>query len=602
MARNTGASKREGARLEGGLAFGIFAVATVISIAVLGFAGEGQTLKGDEWGYAHRFATESLPSVVFDTAPGKYLLVLPMLLYKAAFSTIGISDYLPYRLAAMVLTVAAAALFLILAARSVGYLLALPGAVLILFLGSASEVTTTALRIPEQIAVVAGLGMMLALERRSLRGDVIACLLLVISITSHPLGAGFAAVAAVLVLARPSPERWRRAWVFMVPLVLFAAWYVTLREPAPDSLSLGHQVMDLPRFEFQSLAAMAVAVTGVFRSPFNGELQGLTSLGYALATLILVAVGVRAMTARMRPMFWAILAGLAVLFAAPAFAPGALREPNASRYVFVGAIMLMLLICEAFHGVAIKRAGPRVAALACFAAVFGFAVYSNATVLDQNAQAWADRGTQVRAELTALDLSQSRVVSTFQPEDPSAQPPVPSTHTGITAKEYFDTERAYGSPAFSPEELRSQPPVDRQVADVVLAHALRLQLRPVPAIHASSQAPRPEVLVTDARVGDSEPSCVRLSHSDGLAGSQIQLAAGGVVLSASGADPVSLVLGRFSGGYGYPLQPVQPGEGGLLLIPRDADQTPWRLLIRPTTQTVRLCGIDLSNFLGNYSQ
>ena len=47
-------------------------------------------------------ATESLGSVLFNTGQGKYLLVLPMMFYKLAFSTIGIAHYLPYRVAAIV--------------------------------------------------------------------------------------------------------------------------------------------------------------------------------------------------------------------------------------------------------------------------------------------------------------------------------------------------------------------------------------------------------------------------------------------------------------------------------------------------------------------
>src|SRR4051794_8921638 len=210
------------------LAWATFATAAVISIVVLGLAGRGQTLKGDEWGYADRLATQTLPNALFDTPPGKYLLVLPMLFYKVAFSTIGISDYLPYRLVGMGLTIAAAALFLVLAGRRGGFLLAPPGALFILFFRLASEGASTPGRIPEQIAVVVGLGALLALERRDLRGDVFACVLLVIAIPSHPLGTAFAAAAAVLVLAGPAGERWRRAWVFAVPVVLFAAWYLAL--------------------------------------------------------------------------------------------------------------------------------------------------------------------------------------------------------------------------------------------------------------------------------------------------------------------------------------------------------------------------------------
>ena len=126
---------------------------------------------------------------------------------------------------------AAAGLFLVLAARRVGYIVALPASVLLLFLGSAGEVTATALRIPEQIALVAGLGMLLALERRDLTGDVVASALLLISVTSHPMGTAFLAAAAVYVLARPAPERWQRMWVFLVPGIVFAAWYFTLRTP-----------------------------------------------------------------------------------------------------------------------------------------------------------------------------------------------------------------------------------------------------------------------------------------------------------------------------------------------------------------------------------
>ncbi len=579
------------------LAFAIFALAALISVLVLGFAGRGQTLKGDEWGYVHRFATQPFLHVVFVTPPGKYLLVLPMILYKLAFATIGISDYLPYRMAAVALTIATAFLFLLLAARRVGYLVALLGAVLILFLGSASEVTATAIRIPEQIAAVAGLGALLALERSGFRRDVVACVLLVISVTSHPLGLGFATAGAVVVLARPGKERWRRAWIFAIPLLLFAIWYLIGHEPAPDNLSLGHQLGDVPRFEFQSLTAMTAAVTGAFRAPFSGDVEPLRPVTYALAMLVFVAVGVRALSVRMRPMFWALLAGIGVLFAAPAFAPGALREPDASRYVFAGAILLMLLVCEAFQGATIRRRDLRIAGMGALAAVFGFAVYSNATVLDQSAGVWANRGLQVRSELTALDLAADRVAPQFQPENPSLRPPIPYTHTGITAQQYFVTADAYGSPAFSPAELRGQAPADKRVTDVVLAHALNLQLRPVPAIPASSESVRPSVVTTDAKVHNSAPGCVTIDPGDTAASTQLQLPRGGGAVSASGPSRVPLALGRFSPGYGYPLGSLGPGRAALIPIPPDSDQTPWRLLVGPSKDAVRVCGLDLSSLL-----
>ena len=73
--------------------------------------------------------------------------------------------------------------------------------------------------------------MLLVLERQSLRRDIAACLLLTVSITSHPIGLAFAAAAVVLTLSRPATERWRRAWIFVVPLALFGTWMCSFANP-----------------------------------------------------------------------------------------------------------------------------------------------------------------------------------------------------------------------------------------------------------------------------------------------------------------------------------------------------------------------------------
>ena len=194
-------------------------------------------------------------------------------------------------------------MFLILASRRVGYLIALPGAVLMMFLGSSGEVTATALRIPAEIALVAGLAMLLVLERQSLRRDIAACLLFTVSITSHPIGLAFAAAAVVLTLSRPATERWRRAWISSSPSHFSELRYVLLREPAPDSLTLGQQLRDVPKFEFQGLPTIVAAITGVFRSPFSGHVEFLTTVAYVLAIATSIVVGCRAITTRLSAFF-----------------------------------------------------------------------------------------------------------------------------------------------------------------------------------------------------------------------------------------------------------------------------------------------------------
>jgi hypothetical protein len=563
------------------LAWAGFAAASAISVGLIGYAGRGQTLKGDEWGYALHLATEPLLDAVFNPPAGKYLLVLPMLLYKAAFSTIGIADYLPYRLAGMALTVSAAALFLTLGARRIGYLAALPTAVLVLFLGSSGEVTATPLRIPAQIALVAGLGMLLLLERRDLRRDLGACALLLVSITSHPLGVAFAAAAAVLVLFRPAPERWRRAWVFVAPLLVFAAWYVALREPASDSLSLGEQLRDLPRFEAESLSAMAAAASGVFRSPISGDLDFLTPLSYLLAVATVVALGVRAFATRLPASFWAILAAVLVLFAAPAFAPGELRVPYAPRYLFPGVIMLLLLLSEALRGVSLKTTRALGGAVAALVAIFGFGISSNAIVLEKSAQTWGTRGEHVRAELAAVDLAGGEIDPTFRKEV--------LTHAAIWPATYLATSE-YGSPAFNPSELRSQPGYVRRVADMTLARALNLHLTRIPSLPLRAGS-RPSKVLTSGKVREPMPGCVTLLPSGAPATSQIQLPRWGVTLAAAPGSAVKLALARFGPTYSYALDPLRPHRVESLRIRPDPGRTPWRLLIRAARQDVTVCGI-----------
>jgi hypothetical protein len=567
----------------------VFAVAAVISNTLIYLAGRGQTLKGDEWGIALRLAADPLFHAILNPPPGKYLIVLPLLFYKAAFSAIGIADYLPYRLVGMALTVITAALFLVLAARRVGPLMALPGAVLILFLGSSGEVTSTALRIPTQVALVAGLGMLLFLERRDLRTDLAACGLLLVSITSHPLGTAFAAAAAVLVLARPVPERWRRAWVFGAPLIVFAVWYLTLREPVSAGPSLGAELRDLPRFEAQSLAVMAAAATGVFEWPTR---QFLNPLSYAIAGAIVGVTTARALTRRMPPEFWAILAALLFLFGAPAFAPGGARTPEATRYIFPGVVMLLLLLAELARDVRFGTRRARVAGGAV-AAVLLFAIVWNGIVLERNARMWAAAGSRLRAELAAVDLARRHVGGLFRAEDPVPPGPNQTRAFELTAMGYFATEAAFGSPAFTAAQLRLEPPTVREAADFVLARALALHLAPVRTMPPAGDR-RPRVLGTTATVRRTSRDCVTILSGGPSASSQLELPPRGIALVGANQARVLLWLARFGDRYSVPLEAPPSSRIAVLRIPPDPDPTPWKLLIRGSTRPIDACGLATS--------
>ena len=291
-----------------------------------------ETLLGDEWGYALRTSTESVTQFMFNPPPGKHLIAIPLLLYKAAFDSFGISSFVPYRAVHLFLLLLCALLFYVLARRRVGDTLAVLPTGILLFLGSSWEVVATPLRSPSLIAIAAGLGTLLALERRNLRGDVAACGLLTLSLASHSTSFAFAAAATVLVLARPSPARWRSAWVFALPVLAYATWWLVGFDAGPSE-SLSSRVTGTPLFVARSFIDTMVSASGVFIDDAHSQLalpQPFKAVrGAALFLLFAAVLFARLRTGRPISAFtWAIVAALITFWIATALAPGPTRPPG----------------------------------------------------------------------------------------------------------------------------------------------------------------------------------------------------------------------------------------------------------------------------------
>ena len=161
----------------------------VASILVLHLNRDGN-FYFDEWiwfgGAGHADA-----STLFRADNG-HLVLVPRLIYEGVLSTLG-SDYLPFRLVNLSLVLSISILLFVLGRRRVGDWLAVLPAILMLFLGSAWDVLTSGIGINVNIAVATGLGAFLALERRRLRTDLLACALLTVGVAA-------------------SPARWRSPW------------------------------------------------------------------------------------------------------------------------------------------------------------------------------------------------------------------------------------------------------------------------------------------------------------------------------------------------------------------------------------------------------
>ena len=121
-----------------------------------------------------------------------HLILVPLLLYKVLFATVGAESHLPYQATTVVLHLTVATLFFCLVRTRVPLAVAVALTVLVAFFGAGWDTLMGAYEIPNLTGMAAGLGMLLSLERRSSPGNVTACSLLALSLASFSVGIAFA--------------------------------------------------------------------------------------------------------------------------------------------------------------------------------------------------------------------------------------------------------------------------------------------------------------------------------------------------------------------------------------------------------------------------
>ncbi len=467
------------------------AVLTVLACALSWSWTPEMTILGDEWRYAEWTSTEGALQRGFDPDVGKYSIPVPLVVYQGLFEVFGIESHVPFRLMSFVLlAVVACALFELLR-RRVGSIAALPAVALVLFLGTSAEVLATSLRSPAMMSLAASLLALLALERKTVRFDLLAMVLLVIAVACHPGGLAFCAAAAVIVLFRPAASLRDRAlgsWVFAVPLLLF----LLVLRPAPadreGAPSLTERAAEAPEYLADGVAGLLSRVAGVAEGDLVslGALQGDGSaVGWALAA-VLVAACVAAFVSRpeSRPGILAFSACTLILVGAALLAPGGTREPNLERYVLPSAVALLLLIAELARGAdwrgLLREPRGRIA-IAFAGALMAFAILSNAATLERRAGTLDDSALALKAEALAYDLA--RDLDPVTPEEWEAVNDELKASVGrhrfpLSPAQYYGVADDYGTPALGLDELQSHSPRLRQTVAAVLQGAATAPIPP----------------------------------------------------------------------------------------------------------------------------
>jgi hypothetical protein len=488
---------------------------------------------------------------------GGHLQVAGKLVYEALFAIFG-ANYVPFRIVAVLAVLACVALLFEAVRRRLGTPAGIIAALWLGLLGAAWEVLLWPFDMHTSLACAAGIGALLALESDRRYADALACALLVLAVAFVEVGLVFTVAAGATVLLGSRPLR--RSWIFAVPLALYAVWFAWSRHYGfPVG---GGGLGDLLPSIFHSLEAVLGALVGAIPTGAGASVPQVepNAIGTVLAIAALALLAALIVARRIRRTTWPLLAGLATYWLLIALGD---REPDASRYVFAGAVLVLLIAADLLRG---RRPGP--IALLPVAALLAISTISGLAKLGDGGGYLRADAMLTRNEFAMLELAGDRGDPDYlSVTDPHARAVGGSPYLVMTTAQYLSSAADRGSLAASLDEVRASNFFIRKVDDVVLADALGLGLTP-----ASPPA--------------SVAGCRRLSSATG----STVLPDSGALVRADGA-PANLAIGRFyAEGPARQLGQAQPGTWvRLALDGPDAAPEPWQLY---ADAAVTVCPLD----------
>ena len=398
---------------------------------------------------------------------------MPVLIYKALLAVFGMDSPRPFQAASVATFLASTSLLFIWLRRRVSAWLALALVLPLLFFGPAHDDLLWPFQIGYFGSVAFGLGALLALDVDDRRWDLAACGLLAVSMGFSSVGIPFAVGVAVQVLTGPAAKR--RAYVFVAPVALFGLWWLGYGRHAENHASV-HDLLTAPGYILDGFAVSVSSMLGL-ATPRNDT--GVTALDWGrplLVALIGVASYALYRAGRVSRGLWVALATGISFWLLTALNSSLFRQPDNGRYEYLGAVFLVLIVGEFLRGVRFANW--------VLAGAVGVAVLAAASNLDYLHQGWETlkpQGEQQRAGLGALELIGNDVDPDFMLTSDNSD----VDYLGLLdAGSYLSAVDAFGSPAFSPEQIAAASPLARVSADKVLASGLELRLNRSP-IHVN---------------------------------------------------------------------------------------------------------------------
>lgn len=541
----------------------ILAAALVAAAIVLTVAEWHVTYFQDTWSFLLERQPFDAESFLFPH--NEHIVVLPVAITKALLAIFGMSSNTPEQVAMGVTVLAAAVLFFVYVRRRLNPWLALIGTVMLLFLGCGWWTIMWPFENEFTLPIIFGMGTLLLLERPSTRNDVLACVLLSLSVISGSLGMCFVAAALVELVLSSRERGWRRAYVFAIPLLLYVVWYAGWGHKAEHHLTL-HNVATAPAYVVEGFALSLNAIFGLGGVPHTAAPSGDWGPPLLVGAVALLIIG-----QRLRPGFskgfWIVAAaGVSFwLLAALNYIPG--REPSSTRYIYAGAFFTLLIAAELLRNWPFGRRA--LVAAAVFAAL---TIGPNLGQMKEGSDFMQEQSVFTRADLAALEISRETVAPTFT----LAPPEISGTAllSPVYAGPYFEAVDRWGSPAYDLAELEAAPEGGRHWADVVLSQALPIGHETGPGFSPQIPAGKECGVILPGQAAQKQ-----IEVSPGVP-TTVEVAPGG---------PATISMRRFAEAE-FPVQigSVEGGTKTTLQVPRDLAPNPWYVHVE-LAQLARVC-------------
>jgi hypothetical protein len=489
----------------------------------------------------------------------EHIVVIPVLFQQLFLHLFGMDTAKPEIFLLTISLLATAALLYVYVSRRVGSWLGLFAAVLILCLGPAWELLLWPFEASLVGSVLFGLAMLLALEREDRSGDLLACVFLVVSFGFSSLAIPFAVAALVVILQSPRERRWSRAFVFLIPVALYALWYLGWGHEAESHLS-PRNVLASPRYVAEAMAVGVGNLFGLGTNPIDGMTEKIW--GAVLLVFIMVALAwYKLRKPTLDPRFWPVAAAGFANWFLTAFNQTGGRDPVSSRYQYASCIFLLMMAANLLSGERIGRRGILIGAV-----VTMLAIGPNLVVLEDGSDRFDQETVFTRVDTGVLDISRRTVAPEFQ-----LNPEISGTPSlvDVSAGKYLEAVNEYGSPGYTPSELAAAPLEAQAQADRLLALALPLSVRARPSSGGADGKTCVAIAAGRPREARVDPGLIRIELGPG--------------------PDAMLSMRRFAtSGYPVRIATVEGGSRTLLRVPQDEAPQPWYLHVE-ATQGARIC-------------